>query len=154
MTSPCSVSLSRASTEPGAWPRIARFVGPPPRPSAPPRPWKRVSVDAARRGRLDQRRLRLMEQPGGRQEARFLVRVRVAEHHLLAIAARREAGPVRRVVEQRAEDRAGGLERLARLEQRDEVEDGRRVRVAVAVGGRRGVAGELEDVGDVGAPTP
>ena len=105
--------------------------------------------DAARLGRLDQRRLRLVEQPGGRQEARFLVRVRVAEHHLLAIAARREAGAVRRVVEQRAEDRAGRLERLARFEERDEVEDGRRVRVAVAVGGRQGVAGELEDVGDV-----
>ena len=88
-------------------------------------------LDAARRGRRDQRRLRLVEQPGGRQEARFLVRVRVAEHHLLAIAARGEAGSVRRVVEQRAEDRPGSLERLARFEQGDEVEDGRRVRVAV-----------------------
>ena len=31
MTSPCSVSFSRASTEPGAWPRIARLVGTPAR---------------------------------------------------------------------------------------------------------------------------
>ena len=49
-----------------------------------------------------------------------------------------------------AEDRAGRLERLTRFEQGDQVEDGRRVRVAVAFGGDDGVAGEFEDVGDVG----
>ena len=54
-------------------------------------------------------RLRLVEHPGGREEARFLVRVGVAEHHLLAVAARGQAVAVRRVVEQRAEDRAGLL---------------------------------------------
>ncbi len=44
ITSPCSVTLNRPSTEPGAWASTARPAGPPPRPSAPPRPWKRVSV--------------------------------------------------------------------------------------------------------------
>ncbi len=43
MTSPCSVTLNRPSTDPGAWASTARQAGPPPRPSAPPRPWNRVS---------------------------------------------------------------------------------------------------------------
>src|SRR5258708_37684360 len=42
-TSPCSVTLKWPAIEPGAWARIARFAGPPPRPSAPPRPWNRVN---------------------------------------------------------------------------------------------------------------
>src|SRR6202142_1314999 len=44
MTSPCSVTLKRPSTDPGAWLSTARFAGPPPRPSAPPRPWNSVKV--------------------------------------------------------------------------------------------------------------
>ena len=48
-TSPCSVNLSRPSTDPGAWARIARLAGPPPRPMAPPRPWNSVSVMPCRR---------------------------------------------------------------------------------------------------------
>ena len=43
------------------------------------------------RGR-DERRLRLVELPVGGQEAARLVGVRVAQHHLLAIAARRPGG--------------------------------------------------------------
>ena len=43
ITSPCSVTLNRSATEPGAWASTARPVGPPPRPSAPPRPWNMVS---------------------------------------------------------------------------------------------------------------
>ena len=39
---------------------------------------------------------------------------------------RREVGAVRRVVEQRRQDRPGGVERLARLEERDDVEHGGR----------------------------
>ena len=46
ITSPCSVTLNRPSTEPGAWASTARPAGPPPRPSAPPRPWNRVSRTA------------------------------------------------------------------------------------------------------------
>ena len=43
ITSPCSVSLMRPLTLPGGWARIARRVFPPPRPMAPPRPWKSSS---------------------------------------------------------------------------------------------------------------
>jgi hypothetical protein len=39
-TSPCSVIFIRPATVPGGWAWIARLAGPPPRPSAPPRPWK------------------------------------------------------------------------------------------------------------------
>ena len=127
MTSPCSVSLSRPSTEPGAWPRIARLVGPPPRPMAPPRPWNSVSSTPRRRGDRDERRLGPVEHPGGREEARFLVRVGVAEHHLLAVAAAsqvRRGRPGRRAA--RRGSRRRRCERLARLEQRHDVEDRRR----------------------------
>ena len=44
ITSPCSVTLNRPSTEPGACASTARPAGPPPRPSAPPRPWNSVSA--------------------------------------------------------------------------------------------------------------
>ena len=93
--------------------------GPVRRPAAAPeRPASTVEerqLDAARAGRRDQRRLGLVEHPGRGQEARFLVRIGVAEHHLLAIAAGREPGAVGRIVEQRTEDRARPVERLARF---------------------------------------
>ena len=44
ITSPCSVTLSRPDTDPGACASTARPAGPPPRPIAPPRPWNRVSA--------------------------------------------------------------------------------------------------------------
>ncbi len=40
MTSPCSVTLIAPSSVPYGWARIASCVGPPPRPTVPPRPWK------------------------------------------------------------------------------------------------------------------
>lgn len=42
--SPCSVMRNEPSTEPGGWLWMARCVGPPPRPTLPPRPWKSVSL--------------------------------------------------------------------------------------------------------------
>ena len=39
-TSPCSVIFIRPATVPGGWAWMARLAGPPPRPRAPPRPWK------------------------------------------------------------------------------------------------------------------
>src|SRR5690606_14676863 len=42
MTSPCSVILIRPCTVLRGNARIALFVGPPPRPTAPPRPWKNM----------------------------------------------------------------------------------------------------------------
>ena len=43
IVSPCSVTLSRPDGWPGGCARIAAYVGPPPRPVLPPRPWKIVS---------------------------------------------------------------------------------------------------------------
>ena len=42
-TSPCSVILMVPSTVPQGCARIASAVGPPPRPTVPPRPWKKRS---------------------------------------------------------------------------------------------------------------
>lgn len=36
--------VSFTITEPGGWDCMARYVGPPPRPILPPRPWKRVTL--------------------------------------------------------------------------------------------------------------
>ena len=102
-------------------------------------------LDATRPGRLDERRLRLVERPGRGDEPRLLVRIGVAEHHLLAVAAPRDPGPVGRIVEERPEDRAGGGQRVGRFEERDDVED-RRGGASLAGGG---VPSELEHVGDV-----
>ena len=41
MTSPCSVILMAPCTAPYGSARIASAVGPPPRPTVPPRPWKK-----------------------------------------------------------------------------------------------------------------
>ena len=40
ITSPCSVMRMRPCTVPCGWARIAANALPPPRPTAPPRPWK------------------------------------------------------------------------------------------------------------------
>ena len=54
----------------------------------------------------DERRLRLMEHPGGREEARFLVRIGVAEHDLLSIAPGRDVAAIRLVAQDAVEDLA------------------------------------------------
>ncbi len=41
--SPCSVTRRRPATLPGGCARMAWWVGPPPRPTVPPRPWKSVT---------------------------------------------------------------------------------------------------------------
>ena len=81
-TSPCSVTLKRSSTVPGGWARIARAVGPPPLPSAPPRPWKIVRARSRVACPRSDRALRGIEPKRRREHARFLRRVGVAEHHL------------------------------------------------------------------------
>ena len=43
-TSPCSVMRSSPSKASMGWAKMARCVGPPPRPTVPPRPWKRRSL--------------------------------------------------------------------------------------------------------------
>ena len=71
---------------PGGWPRMARLVGPPPRPMAPPRPWKRNSSTPAATQTSARRALGLVQLPVGGDEAAVLVAVRIAEHDLLALA--------------------------------------------------------------------
>ena len=88
MTSPCSVTLNRPSTEPGAWASTARPAGPPPRPSAPPRPWKRVSRTSRRAAQAVSCGLRVVERQRRGDRAEFLGRVGVAEHDLQPPAAR------------------------------------------------------------------
>ncbi len=46
-TSPCSVMRMRPATVPAGWARIASKLEPPPRPTAPPRPWKNCSATPA-----------------------------------------------------------------------------------------------------------
>ena len=40
ITSPCSVNFTSPSSTPLGWLRIEAWVGPPPLPMVPPRPWK------------------------------------------------------------------------------------------------------------------
>src|SRR4051812_46312578 len=49
ITSPCSGILTWPSTVPDGSAMIASYVGPPPRPTEPPRPWKNVSRTPCRR---------------------------------------------------------------------------------------------------------
>ncbi len=72
--------------------------------------------------------LRPVEHPARGQEPRFLVRVGVAQHHLLAVAAGLEVVAVARLDEECLEDRPRGRERIRRLEERHDVE--RRDRLA------------------------
>ncbi len=87
IVSPCSVSFSRPGGWPGAWPRIAAWVGPPPRPALPPRPWKIVSSIPASRGDLGESLLGPVDRPLRGEVAAVLARVGVADHHLEPVAA-------------------------------------------------------------------
>ena len=49
ITSPCSVMRIWPCTAPPGWARIAWWLGPPPRPTEPPRPWNRRSLMPCRR---------------------------------------------------------------------------------------------------------
>ena len=69
-TSPCSVIFSRPATVPGGWARIATFVGPPPRPSAPPRPWKKTQRTPCAREHLGERRSARGRSPSRRRRSR------------------------------------------------------------------------------------
>ena len=107
MTSPCSVTLIAPSSVPYGWARIASWVGPPPRPTVPPRPWNsRSRTPCAAATSRSARWARwiahwLVVMPG------LLVGVGVAEHHLLHVAAGRDERPVRRQRQQLVEQLAG-----------------------------------------------
>ena len=94
IVSPCSVSFRRPGGSPCGCARIASYVGPPPRPALPPRPWKTVRLDAAPARDLGERDERAADLPLRGEVAGVLRRVRVADHHLAA-ADRRRAAPRR-----------------------------------------------------------
>ena len=80
--------------------------------------------------------LRAVEHPYGSQKARLLVRIRVAEHHFLAVAAGLQVAPVVRIGEQRLEDLAAALECVRRFEEWYDVQIG--LAPNEAGGGHRG----------------
>ena len=106
-------------------------------------------LDAVLARDRDERLLGAMEHPGRGEEPGLLVRVGVAEHHLLAVAARREVAPV--AGSRRSASRIGpaAVERVGRLEERDDVEAraGRRR----AVGRRRSAARRSTSVASLAA---
>src|SRR5690606_10795096 len=68
------------------------------------------------------RALRLVERPVRHPVAAVLVRVRIAEHHLLHPAPREELADVDRVREKEPEEVLGAIEVGDRLEEGDDVE--------------------------------
>ena len=89
MTSPCSVTLISPSRVPHGWARIASWVGPPPRPTVPPRPWKSRSRTPCRAATSRSAPLGPVDLPLRGGDAGVLVGVGVAEHDLLHVAAQR-----------------------------------------------------------------
>ena len=73
-------------------------------------------------GHVAEHALRPMDRPCGGGDAAVLVRVGVAEHHLLQIAPQRDHPPVRRLAQQVVEQRPGRVELVDGLEQRHEVD--------------------------------
>ena len=99
--------------------------GPPPRPTVPPLPWKsrrRAPAAGRRSTSLD---LCLVERPVRGQVAAVLVRVRVADHHLLPVTAGGDHRAVDRQGQQRGQRGVGLVQVVDRLEERDDVERGR-----------------------------
>jgi len=90
ITSPCSVMRMRPFTVPGGCARIAAKLEPPPRPTAPPPPVEKLHRRARPREHRRQRAARLMEAPHRGEIAAVLVRIRIADHHFLMPARRRD----------------------------------------------------------------
>ena len=91
-------------------------VGPPPRPTVPPRPWNRRRCTPWRGGDVPQCPLGPVDLPRRGRDAAELVGVGVAEHHLLRVAPQLHQPPVgggrQRFVEQRP--RPGAARRWSR----------------------------------------
>ncbi len=78
-------------------------------------------------GDVAQRALRLVDLPLRRGDAGFLVRVGVAQHHLLHVAAQRHDAAVGRVAQQLVEHLAAAAQLVDGLEQRHEPDPGHRL---------------------------
>ncbi len=87
---------------------------------------EQAQLRAVRAEGLDQQHLAAVELPVGAEVAAVLVAVRVAEHHLLPVAAPGDHLPVDRHRERRAHDVAAAREVVDGLEQRDDVDGQRR----------------------------
>src|ERR1700736_6555282 len=142
MTSPCSVTLNDPLTEPGACASTARPAGPPPRPSAPPRPWNRVSRTPWAVAHWASLAWGVEQPRGGAGRPEFLGRVRVPEHRLeLPAVGGDPLGDVReREHAGQHVRRVGHVSRA--LTRGNHVERGNR-------GAVHGVSGELVDRSDV-----
>ena len=110
IVSPCSVTFSRPGGSPCGCARIASYVGPPPRPALPPRPWKTVSSTPRARATSASATSARRISHWALEIAGVLRRVGVADHHLTA--------PDR--VEQLAVDARRSAKRVDRLEERDD----------------------------------
>ena len=82
-TSPCSVMRIWPEKHPGGWARMAACVGPPPRPTVPPRPWNRRSFTPNSFAARCKFAVGLIEFPRAGEHASVFVGVGVAEHDLL-----------------------------------------------------------------------
>ena len=123
MTSPCSVKRISPSNVPGGWARIAWFARPPPRPTVPPRPWKKRSSTPACAPHLGEPGEPALERPVRREVAPVLRGVRVAEHDLGDPPAVHERA-VQRLGQGLGHELGRPREVVHRLEERDDVERG------------------------------
>ena len=123
---PARSSSAAPPTVPGGSARIAVFVGPPPRPSAPPRPWKKHPRRAVLAQHLGHARPARGRSPSPRRRSRRPCWSPSSRPSPPARRRRRAAPRGRRAREQRASIVAGGrLERLAGLEQRHDPQHAR-----------------------------
>ena len=84
-------------------------------------PVKEGQCDTVPSANSDQRTLRAMQRPVGRQEPAVLVGIAVADHYLLAHAASAQMRQINRIGKQRLHDRSGVLQIADGLKQRHNV---------------------------------
>jgi hypothetical protein len=84
-TSPCSVMRNCPSKESIGCAKMARCVGPPPRPTVPPAAVKEAQLHAGFARHHVQVAMRAEDLPGAGQHAAVFVGVGVAQHHLLPV---------------------------------------------------------------------
>ena len=82
-TSPCSVIRICPEKSCAGCARIARCVGPPPRPTVPPRPWNRRSFTLHSRATAMQLTVRFVYLPGAGEHSAVFIRIGVPQHHFL-----------------------------------------------------------------------
>jgi len=112
-----------------------------------PAPVKQPQLDARIAKRVDQRQLGAVQGPVGGEIPAVLVAVRVAQHHLLPVAASCEPRAVAWQGKRGAHDVGGTLQVVDRLEQGADIE---RQRVAAQKAGFFQQNADLEQIADRG----